>query len=52
MDSVLFEQPEPATHAGPLRTVLEGLLEKDPAERLDVAAARSALQAAALVPTP
>jgi serine/threonine protein kinase len=52
MDSVLFEQPEPAAHAGPLRTVLEGLLEKDPAKRLDVARARSALQAAALVPTP
>jgi len=52
MDSVLFEQPEPATHAGPLRTVLEGLLEKDPAKRLDIAAARSALQAAVLVPMP
>ena len=47
MDSVLFERPGPATHAGPLRTVLEGLLEKDPAKRLDVAGAGSALQAAA-----
>jgi hypothetical protein len=52
MDSVLFEPPEPATHAGPVRAVLEGLLEKDPAKRLDAAGARSALQAAALVPAP
>jgi serine/threonine protein kinase len=45
MDSVLFEQPEPAPHAGPLRAVLDGLLEKDPAQRLDLAQARAGLQA-------
>jgi serine/threonine protein kinase len=50
MDSVLFEQPEPATHAGPLRAVLGGLLEKDPARRLDLAQARDCLRAMS-VPT-
>ena len=50
MDSVLFEQPEPATHAGPLGAVLDGLLEKDPARRLDLARARDCLRAMS-VPT-
>jgi serine/threonine protein kinase len=45
MDSVLFEQPEPATHAGPLRAVLDGLLDKDPVRRLDLTQARACLQA-------
>jgi serine/threonine protein kinase len=44
LDSVLSEAPAPLQHAGPLRAVLEGLLEKDPAQRMDAARARSCLQ--------
>jgi serine/threonine protein kinase len=44
LDSVLSEAPAPFRHAGPLRAVLEGLLEKDPAQRMDAASARSCLQ--------
>lgn len=44
LDSVLAEAPAPLRHAGPLRAVLEGLLEKDPAQRMDAARARSCLQ--------
>jgi serine/threonine protein kinase len=45
MDAVLFEQPEPAIHAGPLGAVLDGLLDKDPVRRLDLTQARACLQA-------
>jgi hypothetical protein len=34
--AVLTDDPEPAPNAGPLRPVIEGLLRKDPAERLTV----------------
>jgi serine/threonine protein kinase len=49
LDSVLSVQPEPARHAGPLGEVLDGLLDKDPGRRMDVARARHHLQAMALV---
>jgi serine/threonine protein kinase len=34
--AVLTDEPEPAPNAGPLRPVIEGLLRKDPKERLTV----------------
>jgi serine/threonine protein kinase len=34
--AVLTDEPEPSANAGPLRPVIEGLLRKDPAERLGV----------------
>jgi serine/threonine protein kinase len=51
MDSVLSAAPEPARHAGPLREVLDGLLEKDPERRMDAAHARACLEATLLVTT-
>ena len=47
MDSVLFEPPEPAVHAGPLRALLNRLLDKDPVRRLDLRQARACLHATA-----
>jgi serine/threonine protein kinase len=44
LDSVLSEAPAPTRHAGALRVVLDGLLEKDPAQRMDAARARRCLQ--------
>lgn len=44
LDSVLSQAPAPPRHAGRLRAVLEGLLEKDPAQRMDAAHARTCLQ--------
>jgi eukaryotic-like serine/threonine-protein kinase len=53
MDSVLFDPPEPATHAGALGAVIDGLLEKDPVRRLDLTQARACLQAMPIpVPIP
>jgi hypothetical protein len=34
--AVLTDEPEPAPNAGPLRPIIDGLLRKDPAERLTV----------------
>jgi serine/threonine protein kinase len=48
MDSVLFEHPEPATHAGPLTALLDGLLDKDPVWRLDLNEARACLRATSM----
>jgi serine/threonine protein kinase len=43
--AVLEDAPRPFLHAGPLRPVIEGLLDKLPERRLTVRAARSALDA-------
>ncbi|MGB8649274.1 MAG: serine/threonine-protein kinase, partial [Mycobacteriales bacterium] len=45
--AVVAGEPAPFVHAGPLAAVLTGLLERDPARRLDADGARSALQAVA-----
>ncbi|WP_448640306.1 serine/threonine-protein kinase [Geodermatophilus sp. URMC 63] len=42
--AVVSDDPAPVEHAGPLEPVLRGLLTKDPAARMDVAAARRDLQ--------
>ncbi|WP_045324292.1 serine/threonine-protein kinase [Streptomyces sp. NRRL F-4428] len=42
--AVVDEEPPPARRAGPLAPVLEGLLRKDPAERLDAAEAARMLR--------
>ena len=42
--AVVHEDPEPPRLAGPLAPVLEGLLTRDPAQRWDVARARTALK--------
>ena len=44
-EAVLSRSPLPATHAGCLAPVLDGLLENDPTRRLDIGQARSALRA-------
>lgn len=41
--AVVHEPPAPFVYAGPLRSVLEGLLAKAPSERISLAAARAAL---------
>jgi eukaryotic-like serine/threonine-protein kinase len=51
LDSVLSAQPEPAVHAGGLESVLDGLLDKDPGQRMDAARARSSLRATGLATT-
>ena len=43
LTAVITEEVPPAVHAGPLRPVLEGLLRKDPGQRLDAAGARRIL---------
>ena len=45
--AVLLDEHEPPRHAGPLRVVIEGLLRKDPAERLNAVEAGRLLDVAA-----
>ncbi|MEZ0071836.1 serine/threonine-protein kinase [Planotetraspora sp. GP83] len=47
MAAVLHEEPEPPRRAGALTPVLEGLLRKDPAQRIDAVETAELLQAAA-----
>src|SRR5215470_13108847 len=44
LTAVVADEPEPAPHAGPLWPVIEGLLDKDPAARLDAAGAERMLR--------
>jgi eukaryotic-like serine/threonine-protein kinase len=44
LTAVVADEPEPAPHAGPLWPVIEGLLRKDPATRLDAAGAERLLR--------
>ena len=44
LTAVVADEPEPAPHAGPLWPVIEGLLRKDPAARLDAAGAERMLR--------
>ncbi|WP_344442205.1 serine/threonine-protein kinase, partial [Kitasatospora nipponensis] len=44
LTAVMTEELPPPANAGPLRPVIEGLLEKDPARRLDASATRSMLK--------
>ncbi|MGF1429594.1 serine/threonine-protein kinase, partial [Kitasatospora sp. LaBMicrA B282] len=44
LTAVMTEQLPPPQHAGPLRPVIEGLLEKDPDKRLDASTTRSMLK--------
>jgi serine/threonine protein kinase len=45
LTAVVHEPPAPLRHAGPLGPVIEGLLAKDPGQRLDTAQAHRALRA-------
>jgi serine/threonine protein kinase len=47
LSALVTEDPPPARHAGPLRAVLNGLLKKDPAARIDAAEAERLLRRAA-----
>src|SRR5690349_22000397 len=49
LTAVVADEPEPAPHAGPLWPVIEGLLDKDPAARLDTAGAERMLSRIASV---
>ncbi|MFJ5922023.1 serine/threonine-protein kinase [Kitasatospora sp. NPDC092948] len=44
LTAVMTEELPPAAHAGPLLPVIQGLLEKDPAKRMDADEARELLQ--------
>ena len=50
LTAVVADEPEPATHAGPLWPVISGLLRKDPDERLGAAEAEHMLRRAAASP--
>jgi serine/threonine protein kinase len=52
LDAARSARPAPAGHAGSLAALLEGLLDKNPERRMDIASARDHLRATALVPTP
>jgi eukaryotic-like serine/threonine-protein kinase len=43
LTAIVADEPQPATHAGPLWPVISGLLRKDPAQRLDAAQAERML---------
>jgi serine/threonine protein kinase len=47
LTAVVADEPEQATHAGPLEPVISGLLRKDPAQRLGAAEAGELLRRAA-----
>jgi serine/threonine protein kinase len=47
LTAVVAEEPEQAAHAGPLAPVISGLLQKDPARRLETAEAERLLRRAA-----
>jgi eukaryotic-like serine/threonine-protein kinase len=44
LTAVVADELDPAPHAGPLRPVIEGLLDKDPATRLDISGAERLLR--------
>ena len=46
LTALATEEPDPPDRAGPLRPVLDGLLRKDPEDRIDIAEARRRLEAA------
>ncbi len=48
--AILLDEQPPATHAGALAPALEGLLRKDPQERVTASTARELLQTAAAAP--
>jgi serine/threonine protein kinase len=52
LTAVVADEPEPAPHAGPLWPVIEGLLGKDPAARLDAAGAERMLSGIASAGAP
>jgi eukaryotic-like serine/threonine-protein kinase len=47
LTALAVEEPDPPRRAGPLRSVLDGLLRRDPAARIDAAEAERRLRAAA-----
>ncbi|MEV4703079.1 serine/threonine-protein kinase [Actinoplanes sp. NPDC049316] len=50
LTALAADEPDPPRRAGPLRPVLDGLLRKDPAERIDAAGTRRLLEAAMAEP--
>ncbi|MGI5182762.1 serine/threonine-protein kinase [Dactylosporangium sp. CA-152071] len=52
LDALATAPPDPVERAGPLREVLEGLLRRDPAERLTADQARAMLSEVASAPAP